>query len=266
MGTPKNGRLPRGSNPPFMLLSEAFRLAQSIWENAGGHCSLDMFSKITGNSTSSSSFIRRLNALKSYGLVSEADNLINLTDQGRESIAPTSLTTGAAARKACFLSLDVHSKLYERHKGKLLPAAEFLRNIIEQDCKIPKDLLDAWIASFKDAARAAGVLLQRNDGKFQLTEEALTGNAPQSQTEVANGKTTNESQATSATTAEERPRTVNVEMNGTGGHTTKIEVSGRRYAVFSFPDSLTPRDAQKLKGALAGLSAIIDSMVHEDEN
>ena len=261
MSATKNGRLPRGSNPPFLLLIEAFRLTESIWENGGGHCSFDMLSKLTGNSTSSSSFIKKLNALKSYGLLTEADNLITLTDQGRESIAPTSPRVGASARKACFLSLDVHSKLYDRHKGKLLPADEFLRNIIEQDCKIPKDLLDIWISSFKDAAKAAGLLLQRNDGKYQITEDALLSSSPQSQPEPPLiNRPPEESQVYPPSVTPEGPRPLNTDT-ATGGHTTRIEISGKRYAVFSFPDSLTPRDAQKLKGALSGLSAIIDSMI-----
>jgi len=49
------------------------------------------------------------------------------------------------------------------------------------------------------------------------------------------------------------------------GHLTKIELSGGRYAAFTIPDHLTNRDAQRLKGALLGLSQIIDSMVDEDE-
>jgi hypothetical protein len=48
------------------------------------------------------------------------------------------------------------------------------------------------------------------------------------------------------------------------GHTTRIELSNKRQAVFSIPDSLTKRDAQKLKSALRGFEAIIDSMISEE--
>jgi hypothetical protein len=154
----------------------------------------------------------------------------------------------------------VHSKLYDRHRGKLLPADEFLRNIIEQDFKIPKDLLETWTSYFKDAAEAAGVLFQRPDGKYQLTEDAVFS-GPAQNPQLETDKQAQESSFV-ASTVEERMRRSDDELP-TGGHTTKIALSGKRYAVFSFPDSLTAKDAQKLKGALSGLSAIIDSMVDD---
>ena len=45
-----------------------------------------------------------------------------------------------------------------------------------------------------------------------------------------------------------------------------FELSKKRFALFFIPDSLTPKDAMKLKGALSGFAAIIDSMVEETEN
>jgi hypothetical protein len=50
------------------------------------------------------------------------------------------------------------------------------------------------------------------------------------------------------------------------GHVSKIKLSEGRQAVFSLPDRLSSRDAQKLKGALQGLATIIDSMIEEGEN
>jgi len=259
MTSTKNGRMPRGSNPPFILFSEALRLAQAIWENGGGQFTYDMLSRLTGNSSSSSSFIKKLNALKAYGLVNDSGNIVALTDQGRDAVAPISPSIEAAARKSCFLNIEVYSKLYERHKGKLLPADEFLKNIIEQECRIPKDLLDAWIPHFKDAAATAGLLFRRSDGKYQIAEEPII--APQSESGNGVEPSDHAEQAPTNPTKEDPP--ISVPFVSSSGHTTKIELSSKRYAIFSFPDSLTARDAQKLKGALSGLSAIIDSMVDD---
>ena len=49
------------------------------------------------------------------------------------------------------------------------------------------------------------------------------------------------------------------------GHTSKIEISESRSAVFFVPDKLTKRDVAKLKKALEGVNLIIDSLIVEDQ-
>ncbi len=256
-------RYPRGSFPPYLTLSEAFSLAEKIYENAGGQASYDLLSQITGNSTSSSSFIKKLAALKSYGIVVEpSKGEVVLSEVGVAIGAPVSPEAAAMAKKEAFLHIETLAKVFERHKGKLVPADEFLRNILEQDCGIPRGLSDSWVSFFKDAARAAGLLYDRGDGKMQIMESPVVARTT---------STSGSSVATPDTVpAREAPRPGEYEPSvavpfGSSGHNSKIELSGRRYALFSIPDSLTGRDAQRLKSALAGLASIIDSMVHEEQ-
>jgi hypothetical protein len=257
--TVKNDRMPRGSSPPHLKLSEAFALAVAIWEQGAGHCSFDVLSKITNNSTSSSSFLKKFNALKAYGLIEPSKSEVILTDNGRNVVAPASPLLEAAARKMAFLNIDVYAKVYERHRGKLMPADEFLRNIIEVDCGIPRELSETWVVYFKDAVNAAGLLFNRSDGKIQITEAPILP-TPQLEAVTVPGPKLEPQQAPKVVD-EKSNQSINFNISG---HTTRIELSGKRFAVFAFPDSLTQRDAQKIKGALAGMGAIIDSMVEPE--
>ena len=152
-------RLKRGSNPPYIGLSDAFSLARGIYEQGGGMASYDVLSRLTGNSSSSSSFIKKVGALKAYGLATEQSDTLTLTENGMAIAAPTSELSASSAKKAALLNISVFAKIYERHKGKLLPADEFLKNIVEQDSGIPKELSETWVTAFKAASRAAGLLL-----------------------------------------------------------------------------------------------------------
>ena len=260
MPTLKNGRMPRGSNPPHLRMSEAFSLAGLIWEHGGGQCSFDMLSRLTNNSTGSSSFIKKVNALKTYSLITEIDkSSVTLTELGRDLVAPTSPMVQAQAKKASFLTMEVFSKIYERHKGKLLPADEFLANIVEQDCGIPRDLVTQWLIYFKDAANAAGLLFQRPDGKTQINEIPNIG----PKQPIVTAESAPPPDVVRPIPQDERRG--QPLADSISGQTCKIELSGKRYATFSIPDSLTARDASKLKGALSGLSAIIDSMLVDAE-
>lgn len=250
-----NERMKWGSSPPYLGLAEALKLAQQIYEQAAGTASYDVFSRIAGNSTSSSSFTKKLAALKGFGLVKEdTKGRIELSDIGLAIAAPLSPDATAISKKEAFLRQRVFAQVFDRHKGKLLPADEFLKNIIEQEFKIPRELSDAWVAAFKDAARVAGLLHDREDGKTQILDSPLVPNAPRPV----------------PTRVETPPPSVNaaavssVVDTATSGHTSRIEVSGRRIAIFSIPDHLSARDAKKLQSAIQGLSSIIDSMVSEE--
>lgn len=249
-------RYRRGTRPPYISMSDAFRLIDLVYEQGGGRASRDLFSRITGNSSSSSSFIKKANALKSYGLVVEENGDLALTPDALAIVAPTSHGNSAEAKKNALLKVEVFSKVYERHKGKLLPADEFLKNIIEQELHIPRELSKTWISSLKDSLKATGLLYDRGDGKWQVMEAGVVKREAASNPPLPH--------VPPMPTAE-RVGGTDPTPFAASGHTTRIEVSGKRIASFSVPDGLTKKDAEKLKGALTGLASIIDSMVIEDD-
>ncbi len=250
-------RLPRGTRPPLLALGEAADLCVRLYEHAGGTAGFDLLSQLANNSVSSSTFIKKLSSLKAYGLVSEQNKLITLTDLGLAIAAPTDSEGSAAAMKVALLKVDVFGRIYERHRGKLLPADEFLRNIIQGEFGIPRSVADSWVRSFKDGARAAGLLLERADGKTQVREAAAV--------EASREGPSSASVPMVESPAAPRSDLMDVTVpQSASGQSSRLEVSGGRFASFYVPDKITKRDAEKLKGALAGLSAIIDSLVTND--
>jgi hypothetical protein len=187
-----------------------------------------------------------------------------LTDLALTIAFPRSYQTETEAKKQAFLRIEQFAFLFNQHKGKLLPMDEFLRNIMEQECGIPREFSQEWVNQFRTGARTAGLLHNRGDGKIQITE------SPVASVEIA---------APPPQTSEQ----VEVRIDGDGshgslgrhlglpppellaasGHCTRIDLSDGRRAEISIPDRLTAKDAQKLQKALEGIGFIIQSMVSE---
>jgi len=221
---------------------------------------------ILGTTVSSSTFAKKTSALKAYGLIEEEPkNTYTVSERGKAVAFPKSPQTAADARKQAFLSIGVFSHLFEQHKGKLLPADEFLRNIVEQERKIPRDYSEAWVSQFKEGARTAGLFYDRGDGKIQISESPII---PNGGSPVAQPLPDSEPPKP-ATPPIEMPRLQHGDQHSipmdNSGHTTKIRMSNGQIAQFLIPDRLTSNDAAKLKRALEGLAVLLDSMVVQQE-
>ena len=265
----KSERLKRGSNPPCIGLADAFVIVKSIYEQGGGEASFELMSRITGNSHSSSSFIKKVGALKAYGLVTEQNEVISLTDQGTAIAAPKSQHLEAIAKKSALQNVPVFSKIYDRHKGKLLPADEFLKNIIEQDAGIPRDLSSEWAKAFRAAARTAGLLYDRPDGKTQIVENPVVAGREQSD-HASDPPPTRQSPTTQADNQAERNGgqtvpTIAFPMAASGNN-TRFEMSDGRVAEFSIPFGISGKDAKRLKSYLEGLKLIIDAATSDTDD
>jgi hypothetical protein len=257
-------RVRKGSYPPYASLAEAFLLAERIYENGGGQASYDMFSRLTGNSSSSSSFVRKLAAMKAYGLLAEAvKGQLILTETGIRIAAPRDADAAGNARKQAFTSIDTFNRIFDRHKGKLLPADEFLKNMIEQECEIPRDLSKLWVSAFKDSLKTAGLLHDRGDGKFQILESPVVMKSVSVAAAVRQNGPAVEADKSHAADAYVQAPVSEAEPNA--GLNIKIRLSSGQSASFYIPDKLSARDAQKLKGALEGFGSMIDSLVSDQE-
>ena len=235
-------------------------LTKKLYEHGGGEATADLLSQIAGNSTGSSTFIKKVASLRAYGLAVEQNRRIILTDLGLEVAAPTSQEAGAQALKAALQRIEIFSRIYDRHKGKLLPADEFLRNIIQSEFGIPRDIAERWVRSFKESARATGLLLDRPDGKTQVKEAVSTEMPRTAAMEIPTPRI--EPKAP-------QPDFDNLDVTvapTASGQSSRLEISGGRQATFYIPDKLTKRDAEKLKGTLTGLTAIIDSFIDDGAN
>lgn len=264
--TTKSERLPRGSNPPSVMFTEALAITRSIYEQGGGRASGDVLSKILGNSPNSSSFVRKVGALKNYGLVTEQNGSVMLTECGLTISAPTSDPASAAAKKTAFLNVSIFSKIFERHKAKLLPADEFLVNMVVQECKIPMDLAPEWVTKFKEGSAAAGLLYVRPDGKTQVLDGAPAQISGPEAREVTQSPALSEARESDPPPSY-RPVSFasTVSPLSVSGNFTKFELSGGKVASFQIPFGLSNADVKKLTGFLEGLKLIIGAAVSDPD-
>lgn len=164
----KEERVKPGGHPPRYYLGESVQLAIDIYENAGGNATLDEFSDITGNTRKSSSFIRKLQTLKHYGLVVTDEEKIRLSEIGERIAAPQDQAEKNAGLKTAFLQIEPFKVVYDKFVGKILPQDEFLKNAFTQQENIPQKLASDWINHFQTSGKFAGLLMDRGDGKLQV--------------------------------------------------------------------------------------------------
>lgn len=263
--TQKMERVKRGTIPPYLSLSDAFALVREMYGNAGAQASTDLMSRLLGNSSSSSSFSKKIGSLRLYNLVNEQNGVYLLTDIGTNIAAPQSEESGGIARKSALLSVPQFAKLFERFKAKLLPADEFLKNILEQENEIPREFSDAWSKAFKDALKACGLLFPRSDGKLQVLESPM---------ESLDGSTSLKDDSHDAPQTREPIRQPEIQRPealspsnavSSGGNSTRFKLSDGRVAEFCIPFGISNKDAVRLKNFLKGLEFFIDSAVIDEE-
>lgn len=267
-GRPREKR-PYGKAPLEMDFPQAVDAVNRIAQE-GRSVDESKLAIVLGNTITSSAFTRKLRSLSAYGLLAEqTGGQFALTDLALAIALPRSPQSQIEAQKQAFLKVEQFAFLFSQHKGKLLPADEFLRNILEQESGIPRDMSQEWVKHFKDGARAAGLFHSRGDGKIQISESPVSSSevvsALQSQPiERSDGPASldgdgGHSLVESRSVEPSQPRAIPA-----SGHCTRIDLSDGRRAEIIIPGRLTARDAQKLQKALDGVRVIIESMVLED--
>jgi hypothetical protein len=261
------GKRPYGKAPLELSLPQAIEAVEEIAKQ-GKSLTESQLALALGNTITSSAFTRKVRALSVYGLLTESTGgEFTLTDLALTIALPRSPQAQIDAKMQAFLKVEQFAFLFNQHKGKLLPADEFLRNILEQECGVPRDVSESWVKHFKDGAVAAGLFHSRGDGKIQIAETPVLAEVsePPTSTEPPEDSGRSEGDGNTKRPPHERP----VDSPSTrshvaaSGHSTRIELSDGRHAEISIPDRLSPRDAQKLQRALDGIKVIIESMVTE---
>jgi hypothetical protein len=262
---------PYGKAPLELDLPQALETVNRIAQE-GRAMGESQLAAILGNTVTSSAFPRKIRSLVSYGLlVDQQPNQYALTELALSIAFPRSPEAEMEGKKIAFLKIEQFNFLFNQHKGKLLPADEFLRNIVEQEFAIPRDVSEAWVRQFKEGARACGLFFLRSDGKTQISESPMVREtqAPEDPVvapaftapAIASVKPTESLESTVATQPKLPISSGYAPV--TSGHSTRIELSDGRRAEFLIPDKLTSRDAEKLKKALQGIAVIIESMISE---
>lgn len=161
-------RMPRGTVPPALNLEEAVDIINAFYEDAGGEASFDALSQILGNSSQSSTFLKKMAALRNYGLVEGEQRLVKLSDKAYAIVEPRLPEDKYRALKQAFLNVDIFDKIYVKFMGRILPQDEFLVNSFKD--YVPRELAQEWMDKFKQSALYADLFIERGDGKYQIRE------------------------------------------------------------------------------------------------
>ncbi|MBI3684074.1 MAG: hypothetical protein HY235_27185 [Acidobacteria bacterium] len=257
---------PYGKSPLEFDLSQAVE-AIGRFAQEGKALPVTKLAILLGNTTTSSAFTKKLRALSCFGLLDDqADGSFALTERALAIGLPRSAEDQAQAMKEAFLQIEQFNLLFRQHKGKLLPADEFLRNILEHEGGIPREFSDVWVKQFKTGAMTAGLFHGRGDGKIQIVESPVVGettpyveDVKEKEKSAPGSDTLQDDTKKPLARADRQPL-----KSQASGHYTRIDFSDGRQAEIMIPDRLTPRDAQKLQKALDGVKVIIESMIYED--
>jgi predicted nucleotide-binding protein len=115
------------------------------------------------------SFWRVLTAASyKYGLTtgSYSSDRLELTSLGQRIVAPTSNEDRVAALFEAALSPPTFAKIFERLKGKKLPADTFLENTIVREFGVPKEHAAAATEIFTKNARYIGLIRTTSNGQW----------------------------------------------------------------------------------------------------
>src|ERR1035438_2076753 len=90
-------RIGYGVKPPTLSFEEVIEITKIIGAQGGPKNSLDVLSRITGNSRSSSTFFQKVAALRMFGMIDTDKNQYWLIDLGNSIANPTSYEAQANA-------------------------------------------------------------------------------------------------------------------------------------------------------------------------
>lgn len=144
--------------PPYLGLREALEISQDVYSRMGGSAARDDLAQVIGNTPSSSSFAKKISALRAFGLMEESGpNNYRLTPLAYQIVAPGSRFEEARARLEVFRNINIFSKLHDQYKGKVCPEINYLANTIERELGVPAGAKVRWAQAFLEAIESAGL-------------------------------------------------------------------------------------------------------------
>jgi len=157
---------------PYISLDEAINGMRSFYRQHGEKGSKTFLADVLGNTLKSSSFLKKLAALRAYGLLHETNGEVGLSSLALNVVAPTNLNEEEEAKTEAFFSVPLFKKMHERLRGGLLPKSDRLGNFLSKDFSImPKDA-QKWAVRFQECLRTAN-LLSRKGADWVIMDKPL---------------------------------------------------------------------------------------------
>lgn len=156
--------------PEFSDLETCVGIVQNLHRNTGGDASFDEFSKIVGNSPTSSYFLLKSNAMRAYGLTEAKSERITITELGEMIAAPKGEDEFSKAVLEAISRFPVFIGLYDRYFGKAEPDPKYVENYLITEGKVKREKASAWAGCFLKSAKYAGLFKSKT-----LIEAVLSG-------------------------------------------------------------------------------------------
>jgi hypothetical protein len=103
---------------PYTDLIGAERLANAIYHEYGGNCTMDQLAAAVKSTTTSSSFKVRVASAGTFGVVKVRKQRVELTELGRRLVDPH---TRSGARVEAFLRVPLYKAIFDNHRGGIMP-------------------------------------------------------------------------------------------------------------------------------------------------
>lgn len=134
---------------PEVTLEETIKIAQALNEEyQGGPAHGDLIGPTLYSSPEE--FGKALKAANQYGIITGEDvfHIIQLTELGKDVVAPTSPDQRQAALLKAFSNVELFRKIVEAYAGQPLPEVEFFKNALERKFEIPRPATQKFIDVF----------------------------------------------------------------------------------------------------------------------
>ena len=160
---------------PYASLVEAISVAERIFRDGGGQLPQEHIASALGSkSIASSTFVRKLAALRHFGVVEVHGNTVKLTSLGFSIAAPASSEEKLSSLFQAFRRVDLFQLLHDRYRGKLLPEMNSLKNILMREYDVNKrEHAEVWVKAFFDALETVGLIDRRGGSQMVLSQPQI---------------------------------------------------------------------------------------------
>lgn len=217
---------------PAYDLSDCMEFVRAVDKLGGKQVSEgSLLSELGLTSSNTKSYTGKLSSSKQFGLLESKAGLLSFTERAKRILYPTEEPREVQKKKLiieAFRSPPLYQKLIKRFEGKPLP--NILANILMNDFKIAKAVMNSAAKVFISSAKFAGVLEDDNVLQVGRTYEAITGEALPADTEIHE-------------MGQKPPPMGQV-------HSLKLVLSSGKSAAITVPSDITRADVERLKSML----------------
>jgi hypothetical protein len=184
---------------PYLALDAAEEVARAVWNRASTRtCPADELAAEMGQNISGA-FRQKTSGARVFGLVDkDGRSGFRLTELGRRFVQPGGERIG---RVDAFLAVPLYAKLYENHKGRLLPPSKALESEM-QALGVSSKQTDRARQAFERSARQAGFF---DAGENRLVKPKVEGGSEREAPTAESGEISEASAGTAgATTSDDK--------------------------------------------------------------